>query len=211
MTPTDAAHVLVWVPLYLHPLAERDIAAEGWELQPRANFDARMRQPFLPGTDLPRDADPAELVAWTTKHLGYPVTLTPDVRKIRAARFRRWHTEPIYYVRGRKAIPVAEAAAVLPALDAPCGECTGYGTVTSPEWHEWNARARAAQLQWAAAHPGGNWYASAEGRDVEAEQPDPVEVMCLDCDGSGRQVTAAGRQLLAFLQAHHPAHARPAR
>jgi hypothetical protein len=97
--------------------------------------------------------------------------------------------------------PTPQGIGTLPELDRECDECGGNGIVTTPEWLEWNERAATAEREWRAASPGRSWYASDEHTTIEDEQPDP-EMPCPACDGKGRQLTEAGRRLLAFLRTH---------
>jgi hypothetical protein len=89
----------------------------------------------------------------------------------------------------------------IPALDRDCGTCAGTGAVTPPEWEEWAQQATAAKTAWAAEHLGESWYRSPDGRAIEDAEPAP-EAMCAECERTGRQVTDAGRELLAFLARH---------
>jgi len=90
----------------------------------------------------------------------------------------------------------------LPPLHVECGPCEGHGVVTAPEWLDYDARCRQARQAWEAANPGGGWYSSPEGRKWEDNYPDTAEVSCMDCLGSGYQMTAAGREILHFMLVH---------
>ena len=89
-----ATHVLAWLP----PWLSEDGSDLGWELQTYADWAAGTPKDTWWPSDLPEDADAALLAKWAKGQLGFPVTLTPDVVKIKLRRVGRWHTEPIYYV-----------------------------------------------------------------------------------------------------------------
>jgi Ribonuclease G/E len=90
----------------------------------------------------------------------------------------------------------------LPLLHTECGECQGNGIVTAPGWLAYDAECKQARQEWLAANPGGVWYSSHEGREWEAGYPDEAETSCPDCDGTGYQMTKAGREILYFLRVH---------
>lgn len=95
----------------------------------------------------------------------------------------------------------------LPELDRECGDCQGNGIVTTPEWRAWNEREKAAEAEWRAEYPAGSWYGSEAFELMSDLQPEP-EMDCPKCQGSGHELTDAGRTLLAFLQRHPPALTR---
>jgi hypothetical protein len=90
----------------------------------------------------------------------------------------------------------------LPPLHVECGPCEGHGVVTAPAWLAYDARCKQARQEWLAANPGKGWYSSPEGSKWEDGYPEVPEVRCGDCDGTGYQMTAAGRELLFFLAVH---------
>ena len=72
----------------------------------------------------------------------------------------------------------------LPPLDEKCITCDGEGVVTALEWTRY----------WAAI--------GLEGAVAPDEPDGPEEIDCGECAGEGRILTAAGRDLLAFLRRH---------
>lgn len=95
----------------------------------------------------------------------------------------------------------------LPELDRECGDCQGNGIVTTPEWLAWNEREKTAEAEWRAENPGRSWFSSEAFAFMSDLQPEP-EMDCPKCQGSGQELTEAGRALLAFLQRHPPALTR---
>jgi len=93
-------------------------------------------------------------------------------------------------------------AAQLPELDTECPACQGRGIVTNPDWLAYHKQAEKHRKRWEEANPDRSWYASPEGREVEDGYPDEAELGCGECDCKGRQLTEAGRVLLAFMRTH---------
>lgn len=98
-------HVIAYVPPNL--IKPRQAAPDGiWDLHTLADWDAG--HPPANGDqslEAPRTADPAELQNWASGLLGCPVALEKGSVEIQYGRcpLRRWHEEPLYYVRPARA------------------------------------------------------------------------------------------------------------
>lgn len=91
----------------------------------------------------------------------------------------------------------------LPVLEAKCIACDGDGWVSNAaETAAWEARYDAAMNQYkATAGAGACWTGSWEESEIQRDAPDEC-VGCVECEGTGRLLTDAGRALLAFLDRH---------
>lgn len=107
----------------------------------------------------------------------------------------------------------------LPPLDGDCQHCTGpvgeaARAANRAAWEQWSAdderaydafradRRRRGLPEWndLTAYRGSAVYA-----ELLAEQPEELPGKgCVECDWTGRQITGAGREVLAFLATHRP-------
>jgi len=79
-------------------------------------------------------------------------------------------------------------------LQEPCKTCQGCGRVPSPAWKDWYA-----------AHP--NWNTldvsspvdPATGEVFCEEPTEPEELYCIECEGSGKQLTEDGKAVMDLI------------
>jgi hypothetical protein len=101
-------------------------------------------------------------------------------------------------------------------LDGPCPHCTGEAghkmrQANAEEVNAWHDRESSAFQVWVAARDAAGhmyawdpdlWRTTAEYQALGPVPSDVAETGCVECDWTGKQLTPAGRDLLAFVRRH---------
>lgn len=89
----------------------------------------------------------------------------------------------------------------LPPLVRTCRICKGEKMFYNAEIDDWQAEVDEAERAYEEANPGStvDFYSTYLWKGYERRQP-PEFVECVDCDGTGEELTPTGQQIVSFLR-----------